>query len=240
MTVSATGNNPLNNPFAVLNGSSGTATGSASGNTVDPNSAQGIQNRFLALLTTQLKAQDPGNPMDNNQITSQMAQISQVTGMQTLNQTMQSLLRAQMSSQSLLAATTVGRQAMVAGNNLVSDGSHSMAAGVSLAGNAQQLVITVQNASGQTVDAFQINNPQPGMNAFGWDGTDGNGKPLPAGQYTFSATASNVSAGGSVQVGSSTFVNKTISAVSWDSTGAPQLILSDGSKVGMSQVQQIS
>ena len=50
------------------------------------------QDRFLKLLTTQLKNQDPLNPMDNAQMTSQLAQISTVDGIEKLNATLQKLL----------------------------------------------------------------------------------------------------------------------------------------------------
>jgi flagellar basal-body rod modification protein FlgD len=99
----------------MLNGNS-SGTGSTNANT--DTSAQGIQDRFLKLLVTQLQAQDPMNPMDNSQITSQMAQISQVSGMQTLNTAMQSLVQSQAANQSLMAATMIGKQALVPGNAL--------------------------------------------------------------------------------------------------------------------------
>lgn len=233
------------NPYAIVNkkttDSSGTAIGANA--EVDPNSAQGIQNRFLTLLTAQLKAQDPMNPMDNSQITSQMAQISQVTGMQNLNQTMQSMLQSQVGSQSLLAATTVGRSALVAGNTMTWDGNTKgvpAVGAVSLDGGADQLTVSVQNPAGLIVDSFTIDKPQAGMNAFSWDGTDGHGNPLPAGTYAFSAKATKAGESGAVDVKSTAYGNQTIVGVAWDSSGAPQLVLADGSRVALSDVKQIS
>ncbi|MEG0141807.1 MAG: flagellar hook capping FlgD N-terminal domain-containing protein, partial [Comamonas sp.] len=63
-------------------------TGNTKSSVTDPNEAQ---DRFLKLLVAQLNNQDPMNPMDNAQMTSQMAQINTVTGIQQLNQTMQSM-----------------------------------------------------------------------------------------------------------------------------------------------------
>jgi flagellar basal-body rod modification protein FlgD len=244
MTIPSSTDSANSNPYSVLNGdraSNSSGSSSSGSSSVDPNSAQGIQDRFLKLLTTQLQSQDPSNPMDNSQMTSQMAQISQVTGMEKLNSTMQTLLSSQMASQSLLAASTVGGQALVAGNTLVSDGAGKVSSGaVSLDGSANQLSIAVKNAAGTTVAAFSVANPQQGLNNFTWDGTDGKGNTLPAGAYTFSAEASNTGTTGAVSVGTTPYANRTIKAVSWDSTGAPQLLLSDGRRVGMSAVQQIS
>ena len=47
--------------------------------------------RFLKLLVAQMQNQDPLNPMDNAQVTSQMAQINTVTGIDKLNATVQGL-----------------------------------------------------------------------------------------------------------------------------------------------------
>lgn len=242
MTTSVTNSSTVTNPYAILNGTSASSS-TSSGSTVSPTSAQGIENQFLTLLTTQLQSQDPTNPMDNSAITSQMAQISQVTGMQNLNQTMQSLLSSQLSSQSLMAAGTIGGQALVSGNSLTWGGSGSagVGAGVSLASAASQMAVTVKNAAGQTVDTINVSNPTSGMNTFTWDGTDGNGNVEPAGNYTFSATATATGTNGSATAVTATpYANQTIKAVSWDSSGNPQLVLSGGQTVAMSAVQQIS
>ncbi|BEV71513.1 MULTISPECIES: flagellar hook assembly protein FlgD [unclassified Paludibacterium] len=243
MTVSSTSQSNSSNPYDILNGNKSSSS-STSGSSTDPTSAQGIQDRFLKLLTTQLQAQDPMNPMENSEITSQMAQISQVTGMQNLNTTMQSLLQSQMASQSLIAATTVGHSALVAGNTMGWDGNtngNKTMGAVSLAGSAQQLNISVQDANGKTVSTFSVPSPQNGMNSFAWDGKDSSGNVLPAGNYTFTATASNQGTDGSaVQVKATTYNYKTIAAVSFAANGAPQLVLSNGKTVAMSDVAQIS
>jgi len=253
------------NPYASLNGparagakstagaNGATATGAAGvkgavaagsdKKTVDPTSAEGIQNEFLTLLTTQLQTQDPTNPMDNSQITSQMAQISQVTGTQNLNQTMKSMLQSQMSSQSLLAANTVGRQALVSGNSIAWDGNtkgEPVVGAVSLAEAANKLSVTVANAQGQAVDSFEVEHPQVGMNAFSWDGTDASGKPQPAGSYTFNAVASQTGAKDPVPVDAQIYANQRINGVSMDGSAQPQLILGNGKRIGLSDVQQIS
>jgi flagellar basal-body rod modification protein FlgD len=241
MTSSVTGSTEVTNPYAVVNGT--TSGSSGTGSSIDPNSAQGIQNRFLTLLTAQLKAQDPSNPMDNNQITSQMAQISSVTGMENLNTTMKSVLQSQISSQSLLAATTVGRQALVASDSMQWDGNTTgvpAVAAIALDTAADQMTVTVKNAAGQVMNSYTVDKPQAGMNAFAWDGKDSSGTLQPAGAYSFSAVATAASASGSTQVPATGYANQKILAVGWDSAGAPQLVMSNGKRYSMSDVQQIS
>ena len=71
----------IQNSIAV--GAAGTLSGASAASGAD------IQDRFLKLLVTQLKNQDPLNPMDNAEVTTQMAQISTVSGIDKLNDTLQ-------------------------------------------------------------------------------------------------------------------------------------------------------
>src|SRR5690606_21641258 len=71
--------------------------------------AQEAQDRFMTLLVTQMKNQDPLNPMDNAQVTSQLAQLSTVTGIDKLNNTMEALIGSVQSSQSMQASSMIGR-----------------------------------------------------------------------------------------------------------------------------------
>ena len=73
-------------------------------------SSEDMNARFLTLLTTQLKNQDPLNPLDNAEVTSQLAQISTVSGIEKLNATLQTLLDGMSVSQTTLTANLVGRQ----------------------------------------------------------------------------------------------------------------------------------
>ena len=69
----------------------GSAVDTASANGTTTTAADGEQ-RFLKLLVTQLNNQDPLNPLDNAQLTSQLAQMSTVTGIEKLNTALQSLM----------------------------------------------------------------------------------------------------------------------------------------------------
>ena len=96
--ITATGTDP----FATLNGS----------NTPRPESSQDMSETFLKLLVTQMQNQDPLNPMDNAQVTSQMAQINTVSGIEKLNTTMQGIAAQFSQSQALQGASLVGHDVM--------------------------------------------------------------------------------------------------------------------------------
>src|SRR6187455_1282192 len=74
--------------------------------------------RFLKLLVAQMANQDPLNPMDNAQVTSQMAQISTVNGIDKLNTTVQGLNQQFVQMQALQGATLVGRDVIIPGDRL--------------------------------------------------------------------------------------------------------------------------
>jgi len=46
---------------------------------------------FLALMTTQLKQQDPFEPVDNQALIAQMAQFSSLSGISEMNSTLKSI-----------------------------------------------------------------------------------------------------------------------------------------------------
>ena len=103
---------------ATLSNINGTATTAKTG-VDDP----GSQDRFLKLLVTQLQNQDPLSPMDNAQLTSQIAQINTVTGIATLNTSVQGLSSQFLQMQTLQGASLVGKNVIVPGNKLdIEDG----------------------------------------------------------------------------------------------------------------------
>src|SRR3954466_4446382 len=84
----------------------------------DKSTAVAAQDRFMTLLVTQMKNQDPLNPLDNAQVTSQLAQLSTVTGVDKLNATLESMMSSFQSSQSLQAANMIGHGVLVPGTDV--------------------------------------------------------------------------------------------------------------------------
>ncbi|MDR1995056.1 flagellar hook assembly protein FlgD [Azonexus sp.] len=166
--------------YAKVGGSS--STSSASG------AVQDMETRFLTLLMAQMRNQDPLNPLDNAQVTTQLAQLSTVTGIEKLNQTMTRLLAGYDEAQAMQAASMVGRSVMIAGNNLPMVEGQSIA-GIGLAGPADQVQITIKDATGKVVQVENLGAREAGNFYFAWDGTDADGNVLPDGNYTFSVEA---------------------------------------------------
>jgi flagellar basal-body rod modification protein FlgD len=146
------------------------------------------QDRFLKLLVTQMKNQDPLNPMDNAQVTSQMAQLSTVSGIDKLNATVQALSDSMAAAQSLQAASMIGHAALVPGKQIDLLKGQSDAA-VELAQPADKVTVTISDSKGSVVRTLQLGAQDAGVVGFKWDGTDNTGTAVADGSYTFSATA---------------------------------------------------
>jgi len=101
-----------------------------------------IQDRFLKLLTTQLRNQDPLNPLDNAQMTSQLAQINTISGIEKMNATLGKMLDFYNAGQGMQAAGLIGKYVLVAGNNLTLANGQS-AGGVLLKEAADQVTVSV-------------------------------------------------------------------------------------------------
>jgi len=185
--------------------STGTSTSSAD-----------IQDRFLKLLVAQLSNQDPMNPMDNAQMTTQMAQINTVTGIESLNTTMKAMA-AQMSSQQ--SGDMVGRSVLTEGNQIAIDGTTAVGA-VELATGATDVKVQVMTAGGQIVDTVSLGKLDAGQHGFSLDASN-----YPAGAaLQFKVVATN----GSDAVQSTALMRDKVVAVGSDAAGLTLTLLSAG------------
>ena len=187
MTTSATTNSTSSTTQSIYQSLTAPKTTTTTSKTDD------AQTRFLTLLTTQLKNQDPTNPVDSAQTTSQLAQISTVDGIERLNTTVQSLVGSYQSSQTLQAAALVGQGVLVDGNQMTlssnSNGSYSIG-GFTLNADADTVNISIKNSAGLEVANETMSDQKAGSNEFVWDGTTSSGDVAPDGKYTISVTAS--------------------------------------------------
>jgi flagellar basal-body rod modification protein FlgD len=166
-------------PYAALNGPARAAESSNAEKTAD---------RFLKLLVAQMKNQDPLNPMDNAQMTSQLAQISTVDGIEKLNATLQKLLSSTVDAEAMQAAVLVGRQVMVGGSGLkLTDGS--AVGGLELAAAADQVLLTIKDPNGLQIRSIELGALGAGAHNFAWDGRTDSGAQAVNGNYSISVAA---------------------------------------------------
>ncbi len=167
--------------------SSSTTAGTAAASATLGNSSE-QQDRFLKLLVTQLKNQDPLNPMDNAEMTSQMAQMSQLGGIEKLNATLESLAASLNGTQAVQAAALVGHDVMASGNKIQLAGGKALA-GVDLPQAVDGLKVSIIDGSGKVIDTVDLGAQPQGVVQLLWDGTTNSGATAIDGNYTFSVNA---------------------------------------------------
>lgn len=195
--------------------------------------AADTQDRFLKLLVTQMKNQDPLNPMDNAQVTSQMAQLSTVTGIDKLNVTLQALSDSMLPSQSLQAATMIGHGVLVPGKGIDLSGGNGYG-GIDLAQSVDKVDISIYDQAGALVRNMQLGAQPAGLVNWQWDGRNDAGASMADGSYTFVVNATQ--AGNAVDAAALQFgmVNSVTQGKQGVALRVGQL---DG--IALSQVRQI-
>jgi flagellar basal-body rod modification protein FlgD len=200
-------------------------TGSTAASGKDP---AGSADRFLTLLVAQLENQDPLNPMDNAQVTSQMAQISTVTGIEKLNETMKAMNAGNLQSQTLQGAAMVGRNVMIAGNRMsVADDGKPQAV-FELSASASSVKLEVLSAGGALVDTIDLKAMGPGRHVHEW-------KPASDAAAQLGTNFRVVAQSGKTDVATTTLVRDRVNAVV---TGGDTLTL-ELSRLGSVPFEQI-
>ncbi|CUU23660.1 flagellar hook assembly protein FlgD [Duffyella gerundensis] len=179
MGIAISANDPLDTSKVT------TASGSQDKSSAD------LQNQFLTLLVAQLKNQDPTNPMDNSQLTTQLAQINTLSGIEKLNTTLGSISGQITSGQSLQSSALIGRGVMIDGSQVLVGKGETTPFGVSLATASTATTATITDAGGNVVRTLDLGGMTAGTHTFSWDGTMTDGTTAPDGKYKVSLAASS-------------------------------------------------
>lgn len=187
----------------------------------------GAADRFLKLLVAQMQNQDPLSPMDNAQVTSQMAQIQSVTGIENLNKTVQGLSGQFMQMQALQGASLIGREVIVPGNKIVIANGVGEG-GFELNSAADSVKVEVLGPSGHVLDTLNLGAQTAGAHNFTWNA----GSNATATGVTFRVTAMS----GSTKLDSTPLMHDTVSAIN-TSGDSLTLELKNSGNVAYSQVK---
>jgi flagellar basal-body rod modification protein FlgD len=203
------------------------------------NNATGVDNQmiasnfttFLQLLTTQLKNQNPLDPLDTNQFTQQLVQFAQVEQQMKSNDQLAALVSMDKAAQQTTALAYVGANVVVDGSTAnLADNKASWTFNVTKPATA---TVVIKDSTGQTAyqGTFAVN---PGAQDFNWDGRGNDGKLWPAGNYTLTATAVDAS---KQSVAISTEVTSVVDSV--DLTQDPPLLSINGKDFTMDKIKRI-
>lgn len=206
------------------------ATGQAGAGAPSPvgDSAESTEDRFLKLLVAQMRNQDPLNPLDNAQVTSQLAQISTVRGLEELNASVSRMASANGTVSPLSAIGLLGRSVLLPGDAFEWGGTASVAPasdpalpeqvaatpavrlGVELSAAARAVQIDIVDAAGRVVHSRQISGVEAGVATFDWDGTTSDDSAAAAGPYRMRVVALDY---GGAQVAAEALVSARVTGV---------------------------
>ena len=195
--------------------------------------AEETQNRFLNLLVAQMKNQDPLNPLDNAQVTSQLAQLSTVQGIEDMNSTLLSLSASMGANQMAQAASLIGRGVLVPGDR-ISPAEMEDVMGFELSRPADKVTVDILDAAGGLVRSLDLGPREGGVNVLAWDGLTSSGAAAPDGQYSFKINAVQ----GGQPVSSTALHLGLVNSVSQGSQGV-QLNLAGNERVSYAEIRQI-
>lgn len=187
---------------------------------------------FLTLLTTQLKNQNPLDPLDTNQFTSQMVQFTSVEQQLKTNEFLEAMVLSNLSSTYTDAVGFVGKQITATGSSTqLANGNATW--NYTINQPSDDVTITVTDQSGNVVHTAET-SVDAGDGQISWDGFDTTGAKMPDGTYTITIDARS---SGGAYIPVSTKMSGLVSAV--DLSGAEPVLIVNGSRINLSSIESV-
>ena len=207
-------------------------------NKVKATSSTMDQGAFLTLFTTQLKNQNPLDPVKNEAFVAQLAQFSQLEATTSMKASMEAMVQSMQGDKMLAGASMIGRKVAVPNAPAMLLGGQPVQASVDLPNGADGVQMQIFDSRGQVVRKMIYPAQSPGSMKLAWDGMSDSGASMPDGAYTMQVLASSL--GKAVQPVVNMF--STVRSVSNAGTGDNTWLLEvDGGKsVSLANVKQIA
>ncbi len=230
MTVSPAAATAITPTSAAASASSSASASASSSSSATVGIADNF-NTFLTLLTTQLKNQNPLDPLNTNQFTQQLVMFAQVEQQMKGNDQLKSLVALQQTAQSTTALNYVGATVVVDGAATAL--ANGKATWNLTAGKPATGTVTIKASNGQTVYSGNI-ALNAGTQSYAWNGYGNNGVKWPDGNYTIGVTAADAS---KQPVTVSTEAEGTVDSV--DLTQTPPVLSVNGQDYSVDKVKRI-
>ncbi len=197
---------------------------------------------FLKLMMQQLRYQDPLNPMDSSQYSSQLAQFSSLEQLQNINTTLKQSMNANFaltqSVNNTMTAALIGKDARLSSNKITyngeNNGQSAAKIGYNLPAQASNITVKIYNSDGVLVKTIENLPKDAGEHKLSWDFTDNEGNKVSNGDYTFKVEASDMS---EEDMTVSSFSYGTIEAVRFTENGT--MLVINGVEYNLSDISEI-
>lgn len=214
-----------------------TATAGTAGTAQSTDTAAGTEDRFLKLLVAQMRNQDPLNPMDNAQVTTQLAQINTVRGIEELNAKVGDLLKSGQQGEMLGSVGMMGRQVIVPGDRFdYKPGAAGQPArfGFDPGSPASTATVELLDPAGKVVMTRELRDVAAGTQILEWDGRGADGRAVAAGAMTVRVTAFQ----GNTPLTATPLVPARVVGLS-QTAGGTQVQLEGGAKASSQDVRMV-
>ena len=204
-------------------------------NTGIGSTAEEIQNNFMKMLVAQMQNQNPLNPMDNAQFASQLAQMSQLQGIENMRTSIDSFVKQVANGRLLDQSSLIGKDVLASASTVNWDGLTSVDFAVNSDAVLSNAVMKIRSYDGTVVDEVALGSLGPEIQPLSWDGSSKSGRVALSGNYLVSVegiTFDGKTASGNVLTGS------VVTSVQRVGSGV-QVRLADGRIVNDTQIVQI-
>lgn len=193
------------------------------------------QSDFLALMTAQLKNQDPFEPVDNTQMVAQMAQFSSLAGISEMNTTLKALSEKLSGTTMNDALGWVGRTVLTEGDTAYPRTTGGFEGAIEIDKDASDIDVVIEDQNGQILKTVSLGPRSKGTVDFDWDGTTDSGEEAGAGPFKIRLAAQGTD-GGSIAARSLVWAPVTsVSLVD----GEPNLTLPGIGQIKSSEVRKV-
>lgn len=194
------------------------------------------QQDFINLMITQLRNQDPFEPLQSGEFIGQLAQFGTVSGIGELKDIVSDLASSLISNQTLEAANLIGKNALVPSDNLSLESDESTKGAIAVNTPSNNVTVSIFDAAGKLVQTLPIGVVNSGLQDFVWDGIDASGNQAEPGEYFFSA----IGVQGENNVAFDTFSYKEIESISLgENASSIRFNVSNGSELKISEILKI-
>ena len=196
------------------------------------------QGAFLTLFTTQLKNQNPLDPVKNEAFVAQLAQFSQLEATTAMKTSMETMVQSMQGDKMLAGASMIGRKVAVPNAPAMLLGGQPVQASVDLPNGADGVQMQIMDGRGQVVRKMIYPAQSPGSMKLAWDGMSDSGAAMPDGAYTMQVLASSLGKAVQPVVNMFSTVRSVSNAGTADNTWL--LEVDGGKSVSLADVKQIA
>lgn len=200
-------------------------------NAAKPGKSDSLQDRFLTMLTAELKNQDPTNPMSNTEMVTQLSQLSTSQGISDLKKLSQSQIMAMLGMQRLASSNLIGKSVEYKADSVnITKSHHDVSGFVDAPADSKQVTVEIKNSAGDVIKTIDVSRNDNGKFAWSWDGKNKDGHAVEPASY---------SVGLSGKQSGSVLVNGKVAGVNFKGDGSTILSFDNGESANMNEVSSI-